>query len=190
MMAETSAALIALGDKIISSLRMNSAFFRQQLELVKTGENSEKDIRKFAELKQNIFSSIRFFSDSYVVDGSANHHFILSFIAQLIEPSVCENDVAVECICLLFSSTFPKLFCEENAHKTIRGILTQLQSIVHHSEIYSMPIKKLVRNLISRAIHQFGFNMLKLYSEPDAGVSFTREDLNELRKQHQEAFIN
>lgn len=188
----SESALNELSLKIITSLRKNSIFFRQQQELIRNGatanELNEKSMKMMTEMRQHILSTVQFFADSYL-NGNTSFKFILNLFLQLLDSSVCENDIAIECVYILFSSTFPKLVCEQYIHKALRAILTTLQSTVHHSEVYSMPIKKLVRNLISMAIHRFGFD-IQLYTEQKIGALFTQHDLDVLRREHQEAFNN
>lgn len=178
-----------LSQTIITSLRKHSIFFQQLRELIRNGKMNKIISLKMEEMQQSIFQSIQLFADAYH-DGTISYKCVFNLLGQLLEAGVCENDVTIRCICILFSSTFQKLVTEENIQNTIKTILTQLQSIVYRSEFYSMPIKKLVHDLISRAIHQFGYGMLQLYTEQNNRVLFSQRDLQILREDHQKALTH
>lgn len=181
-------ALIELGDKIVSTLRKNSSFFRSQLQLIRMctefNENNIKHMIMMNELRQQIFDSTTFFAVSYL-DETTNYKFILNLASQLLAPDVCDNDVTIECLVILFSSTLAKVVCEDNVEMALINLLNQLQNIVHPSDTYSFLTKSKVKELISMGRHRFLLNVTVL-KEPIKPLLFNHHDLQILRQNHQE----
>lgn len=176
-----------LGDQIISTLQKNSSFIRNQHEIIRSGkvvidENMLKQLRFIEKLHQEMINNMNFLANAFLNDGIKSD-FILKFLVQLMEVNVCENDLVIECCHTLLITTLPKLACDSSLQGLLTSLIQQLQTIVNTSNIYSMPVKELVKDIVIMGKHRFGFKLEVFKNHDNLRQNV---NLNNLREQHQQ----
>lgn len=184
--------LYALSQTTVSMLRKNATFFRNYSERIRKGEKlegaSKKELDKLQELRLTILTSVKYFCDSYLNETIPTpYEFILMIAKQILEDDVCCSDYAIESVHLLLTTTMPKLVCEKGIELELINILDRLQNVVHHSSIYSSPVKTKVEELMLMAKHRFCLD-LKVFKVPIEPL-IRNHDLKLLRQQHQLAVL-